>query len=120
MLFTVETAPPEILVETFADLLSDRFVFTPEYGSALDVLIYNLPNDDVNAIASSIKAWCQARPEIWAVLEDKLGKRRSAEPVPPLRPTDYQAFLKNRLQESFLELAQQELGSTQYKLKAEG
>lgn len=134
MPFTLETAPPEILVETFADLLSDRFVFTPDYGSALDELIYNLPNDNVNAIASSIKTWCQARPDIsgalenelrkrgaiasssktWCqarpdisdALEDELSKRGSAESVPPPLPEDYKTLLKSKLRESFSKPAQ--------------
>ncbi len=97
MPFTLETAPPKILVETFADLLSNRLIFTPDYGPALDELIDNLPNDNVNAIASSIKTWCQARPEIWEILEDELGKRGSAESVPPPRHEDYKTLLKNRL-----------------------
>jgi hypothetical protein len=113
MPLTLETAPPEILVETFADLLSDRFLFTPDYGPALDELIYNLPNDNVNAIASSIKTWCQARPEVWEALENQLGKRRLTECVPPPRPEDYKSLLKNRLRESFPVSAQKPSDSSQ-------
>jgi hypothetical protein len=112
MPFTLETAPPEILVETFANLLSNRFVFTPDYGPALDELIYNLPSDDVNAIASSIKTWCQARLEILQALEDELGKTELAEIVPPPRPEDYKTLLKNRLRESFPETTQKQSGSS--------
>jgi hypothetical protein len=112
MPFTLETAPPEILVETFADLLSNRFVFTPDYGPALDELIYNLPSDDINAIASSIKTWCQARLEIWEALEDELSKTGPAEIVPPPRPEDYKTLLKNRLRESFPEATQKQSGSS--------
>jgi hypothetical protein len=112
MPFTLETIPPEIFVETFADLLSDRFVFTPEYGPALDELIYNLPNDDVNAIALAIKTWCQARPEIWEALEEELGKRRSAESVPPPHPEDYKILLKNKLQECFPKPIQKQPGAS--------
>ena len=113
MPFTLETAPPKILVETFADLLSDRFVFTPDYGPALDELIYNLPNDDVNAIASSLKTWCQARPEISKALEDELGKRGLAMSLPPSRLEDYKTLLKNKLRESFPETTQQQSASSQ-------
>jgi hypothetical protein len=140
MPFTLETAPPEILVETFADLLSDRFVFTPDYGSALDELIYNLPNDNVNAIASSIKTWCQARPDIsdalenklrkrgaiassiktwfkarphiWEALEGELGQRGSAESVPSPRPEDYKTLLKNKLRDSFPKPVQKQSASS--------
>lgn len=103
MPFTLQTAPPEILVETFADLLSNRLVFTPDYGPALDELIYNLPNHDVNAIASSIKAWCKVRPEIWQALEHELSKRGSARLVAVTKlPEDYKTLLKNRRRESIL------------------
>jgi hypothetical protein len=113
MPFTLHTVPPEVLVETFADLLSDRFVFTPDYSPALDELIYNLPDDDLNAIAHQIATWCQARPEIWEALEDELGKRGPAEFVPAAKPEDYKTLLKNKLRESFPEPTQKPPTSNQ-------
>jgi hypothetical protein len=114
MPLTLNTAPPEILVETFADLLSNRLVFTPDYGAALDELIYNLPDDDVYAIALSIKTWCQARPEIWKALEDELGKRggkRSSTPIPP-QAEHYKTLLTHKLHESFPKTTQAQLGTS--------
>jgi hypothetical protein len=111
MPFTLQTAPPEILVEAFADLLSDRLVFTPDYGPALDELIYNLPNHDVKAIAFSIKAWCKVRPEIWQALENELSKRGAAKLVAVRKPPeDYKTLLKNRRRASFLQSSQQQSG----------
>lgn len=101
MPFTLHPAPPEVFVETFADLLSNHFVFTPDYSSALDELIYNLPDDDVDAIAQQIATWCQARPEIWEALEYELSKRGQAKLICATQPKDYKTLLKNRLRESF-------------------
>lgn len=112
MPFTLETAPPELLVETFADLLTNCFLFTPDYGPALDELIYNLPNDDVKAIASAIETWCQARPKIRAALEDELGKRGLAKSVSIGHLKDYKTLLKNRLRQSFPNAARQQSGSS--------
>jgi len=114
MPFTLETTPPEILVEAFADLLSDRFVFTAQYSRDLDELIYNLPDDDLKAIALSITNWCQQRPEIFEALEQKISNKSLVQFIsttkPPLlnsfhpedyRPQDYKTLLKNKLWESF-------------------
>lgn len=113
MPFTLHTAPPEVFVETFADLLSNRLVFTPDYSSALDELIYNLPDDDVDAIAQQIATWCQARPEIWEALENELGKRGPAKFIPDAKPEDYKTLLKNRLRESFSKPTQKPLTRSQ-------
>ena len=114
MRFTLETAPSEVLVEAFADLLSNRSLFKPEYGPALDELIYNLPDDDLEAIASSIKTWCQARPEIREALENTLGERGPTASVFVSSPRheNYKTLLKNKLWESFPETILKPSGSS--------
>lgn len=112
MPFTLETTPPEILIEAFANLLSpDRCIFTPDYSWSLDELIYNLPDDDLQAIALSITIWCQDRPEIFEALEAELNinKKSPSKFVITASPTlpssfhfkDYQTLLKNKLRQSF-------------------
>lgn len=76
MSFTPETAPPELLIEIFADLLRDPFVFSSDYASELHKLSDNLL-EDPNAIAKQLTAWCQARPEILAELENALDRGQS-------------------------------------------
>lgn len=110
MLFTLETTPPEILVEAFADLLSpERFIFTPDDSESLDELIYNLPDDDIQAIALSITIWCRDRPNFFEILESELNKQSPSKfaITAKLRlpssyhPKNYKTLLKNKLWESF-------------------
>lgn len=104
MPLTPETAPPETFLAVFADLI-DPFLLEADDASTLWELIPNLP-DDANAIASSLKAWCQQRPEIFEALKDDLGSRGPNEEVPAAKSEDYKTLLKNKLRESFPETTQ--------------
>jgi hypothetical protein len=76
MSLTPETAPPEKLIEVFIELLEDPFVFEPN-TTDFSELIANLP-DDINELAKKIKAWCQARPEIYNDLNAALSPSMGA------------------------------------------
>jgi hypothetical protein len=99
MTFTPETAPPEVLIEAFVELLSDKFVFSPNYASALHELSDSLP-DEPNEIASSLKTWCQQRPEIIEALEDDLNQRGQSGSIPS-SGKQYQQLLQNSIRQSF-------------------
>ncbi|MEQ9672573.1 hypothetical protein [Coleofasciculus sp. G2-EDA-02] len=99
MTFTPETAPPEVLIEAFVELLSDKFVFSPDYASALHKLSDSLSND-ANAIAQQIKTWCQERPEIIEALEDNLSHRGQSGSIPS-SDKQYKELLQNSIRQSF-------------------
>ncbi|MBW4502006.1 MAG: hypothetical protein KME57_21145 [Scytonema hyalinum WJT4-NPBG1] len=110
----LETAPSQILIEAFTDILEDPFLLEPNEASAVWDVINNLP-DDVNAIALTLKAWCQEQPEILEILKDKLSSRRRgpAEEVPAAKPEDYKTLLKNKMRQSFPEITEKKSGAKQ-------
>lgn len=109
MTFTPETAPPEVLIEAFVELLSDNFVFSPDYASALNELSDSL-SDDSNAIAQQLKSWCQQRPEIIEVLEDDLNHRGQSGSIPS-SGKQYKELLQNSIRQSFPSPSSQQSGS---------
>jgi hypothetical protein len=109
MTFTPETAPPEVLIEAFAELLSDNFVFSPDYASALNELSDSLSND-ANAIAQQLKTWCQQRPEIIEALEDDLSQRGQSGSIPS-SDKQYKELLQNSIRQSFPSPSSQQSGS---------
>ncbi|MGQ4649233.1 hypothetical protein [Lyngbya aestuarii] len=109
MTFTPETAPPEVLIEAFVELLSDKFVFSPDYALALNELSDSLSND-ANAIAQQLKTWCQQRPDIMEALEDDLNQRGQSGSIPS-SDKQYKELLQNSIRQSFPSASSQQSGS---------
>jgi hypothetical protein len=109
MTFTSETAPPEVLIEAFIELLSDNFVFSPDYASALNELSDSL-SDDSKVIAQQLKTWCKQRPEIIEVLEDDLNHRGQSGSI-PASGKQYKNLLQNSIRQSFPSASSQQSGS---------
>jgi len=111
MSLTPETTPPETLITVFSQLLSDKYLFSPQLdASALYELIDNLP-EDVEVMAQQIITWCQARRRVYNSLKDALRRRGPSKSVPAAQPKDYKTLLKIKLRQEFPEPPQNQSGS---------
>jgi hypothetical protein len=106
MSYTPETAPPEILIEVFAEMLKPGFTFSVNDAPALYQLIDNLP-DEPQAMAEEIKKWCQERRKVYNSLKSALSRRGVLDYIPAANPEDDKTLLKNKLRESFPEPPQE-------------
>jgi hypothetical protein len=89
-----ETAPEKV-IEAFASLLKAEPYLFAEHITDLCELIANFP-DDVSAIASSLKTWCEQRSEIFEALEDNLSHRGQSGSI-PRSPKEYKGLLQNSI-----------------------
>ncbi len=111
MSLTPDTAPPETLIQAFAELLPpERFVFSDRDASVLYELIDNLP-DDEKEIAEQIKVWCQERRKVYNSLKAALNKRGQSGSIPP-SGKQYKKLLQNAIRQSFPPSSQKQSDSS--------